>query len=466
MTRYAAVFRYALALMAVAAFMPAAAYAQGAGGSITGVVKDTSGAVLPGVTVEATSPVLTAPRAVVSDGTGQYRIVGLGPGSYTVTFTLTGFNTYKREGIDIVGDFTAKIDVEMKVGALEETITVSGQAPIVDVQSVQRQKVLTADIVEAVPTGKYFVNLGVLIPGVSASCSAACQGGVSQDTGGAAGDSSATLVAHGSRFRDQRISINNMTIRGTTGYLGVTGPNIEAQQETQIDTSGADASVGTGGVRINVVPKDGGNRFAGGLYATGTNEHFKSKNIDQKLIDRGLDGNTSVKTLYDVAPTFGGPIKKDSLWFFLSARHENNRNYAANLYQNANKNNPNVWNYVPDKSKPAVLGNPLPMVGGRITWQANAKNKFAGSYDYRDRCQCPNLGSAGTSPDAAINFTDNWTNVETIWTGSPAVSFHNNTYGMYHDRIYHDVFTFAYVPATSPAPPPSRGRFSVYSANP
>src|SRR6202008_4394197 len=111
-----------------------------------------------------------------------------------------------------------------------------------DVQSVQRQRVLTNDVVEAVPTGKYFVNLGVLIPGVSASCSAACRGGNSQDTGGSAGDSSATLVAHGSRFRDQRISINNMTVRGSTGYMGVTGPNIEAMQETQIDTSGADGS--------------------------------------------------------------------------------------------------------------------------------------------------------------------------------------------------------------------------------
>ena len=133
-----------------------------------------------------------------------------------------------------------------------------------DVQGVHRQTVLTNETVEAVPTGKYFVNLGVLIPGVSASCSAACQGGNSQDTGGDRGDSSATLIAHGSRFRDQRISINSMTVRGSTGYLGVTGPNIEAQQETQIDTSGADASVGTGGVRINVVPKDGGNRFGGG----------------------------------------------------------------------------------------------------------------------------------------------------------------------------------------------------------
>src|SRR5207249_10128559 len=158
-----------------------------------------------------------------TDGTCEYLFVDLKPGLYAVTFTLTGFNTYKRDGIALSGDFTAKIDADMKVGALEETITVSGEASIVDVQGVQRQRVLTAEVVEAVPTGKYFVNLGILIPGVSASCSAAYQTGTSQDTGGAMGDNSSTLIAHGSRFRDQRISLNNMTIRGSTGYMGVTG---------------------------------------------------------------------------------------------------------------------------------------------------------------------------------------------------------------------------------------------------
>ena len=395
--------RFALGLLLLVG-LPTAAFAQAAG-SITGIVKDTSGAVLPGVTVEAASPALIEKvRSVVSAGDGQYRIVNLGPGTYSITFTLPGFSTFKRDGVEMTGDFTATINAEMKVGAQEETITVTGEAPTVDVQGVQRQRVLTNEVVEAVPTGKYFVNLGVLIPGVSASCSAACQGGSSQDTGGSAGDSSATLVAHGSRFRDQRISINNMTVRGATGYLGVTGPNIEAMQETQIDTSGADASIGTGGVRINVVPKDGGNKFAGGFYFTGTNQHFQSKNVDQNLLNRGLAGNTSVKSLYDVAPTLGGPIMQDKLWFFLSYRRENNLNYAANLFENSAKNNPALFTYAPDLTKQTVLGNPLPMAGVRLTFQATARNKFSASFDYRDRCQCPNLGSAGTSPDAAMTF--------------------------------------------------------------
>src|SRR5262245_42269523 len=285
--------------------------------SITGVVKDTSGAVLPGVTVEAASPVLIEKvRSVVSDGTGQYRFVDLRPGTYVVTFTLPGFNTFKREGIELSGNFIATVNAELRVGSLEETITVTGESPVVDVQGTSRQRVITNDEVEAIPTGKYFVNLAVLIPGVSTSCSAACQSGTSQDTGGASGDSSATLITHGSRFRDQRIAINNMVVRGSTGYLGVTGPNIEAQQETQIDISGVDASVSTGGVRINVVPKDGGNSFGGGFFFSGTNEHFQADNIDEDLRNRGLTGTSKVKRLYDVAPTFGGPIQKDKVWFF------------------------------------------------------------------------------------------------------------------------------------------------------
>ena len=418
MRSVARVCKWPLALLLLVGLLPASAFAQGA--SITGIVKDTSGAVLPGVTVEASSPALIEKvRSVVSAGDGQYRIVNLVPGVYSVTFTLPGFSTFKRDGVELTGDFTATINGEMKVGAQEETITVTGEAPVVDVQGVQRQRVMTNEVVEAVPTGKYFVNLGVLIPGVSASCSAACQTGTSQDTGGASGDNMSTLIVHGSRFRDQRISINNMTVRGSTGYLGVTGPNIEAQQETQIDTSGADTSVGTGGVRINVVPKDGGNKFAGGLYLSGTNQHFQSKQgsgaggLDPGLIARGLVATTRVKENHDIAPTFGGPIKQDKLWFFVSLRQNNAQNYGANSFQNANINvnavcpGPacaNAWTYVPDQNTPGFTRDPLPMAGGRLTFQATPRNKFAASFDYRDRCQCNNLGTGGRSPDATQDF--------------------------------------------------------------
>src|SRR5204862_5630662 len=130
--------------------LPATVWAQAA---ITGVVKDASGAILPGVTVEAASPALIEKvRSVVTDGTGQYRIVDLRPGTYTVTFGLTGFSTVKRDGIELSGSFVATVNADMKVGAVEETITVSGATPIVDVQSVRRQTTLSNETLTTVPT--------------------------------------------------------------------------------------------------------------------------------------------------------------------------------------------------------------------------------------------------------------------------------------------------------------------------
>ena len=132
--------------------VPAAVYAQG---SITGVVADTSGGVLPGVTVEAASPVLIGQvRVVVSDGTGQYRIVGLPAGAYTVTFTLPGFAVVVREGIELTGTFTATVNADLRVGTLEETITVSGESPVVDVQTTTTERVVTPEIIETIPTSR------------------------------------------------------------------------------------------------------------------------------------------------------------------------------------------------------------------------------------------------------------------------------------------------------------------------
>src|SRR6478735_3672313 len=169
-------------VLLVILFAPVVASAQTS--AISGTVRDASGAVLPGVTVEVSSPALIEKtRSTVSDGSGLYQITQLVPGTYTVTFTLTGFSTYKRDGIELAGNFTATINADMKVGALEETITVSGEAPVVDVQGVARQRVLSNEVIESVPTGKNYTNLGVLVPGISAQCAQTCSSG-SQDVGG------------------------------------------------------------------------------------------------------------------------------------------------------------------------------------------------------------------------------------------------------------------------------------------
>src|SRR5439155_14413859 len=139
--------------------LPAIAAAQG---TIAGTVKDTSGAVMPGVTVEASSPALIEKtRSVVTDATGQYRIVDLRPGGYAVTFTLPGFATVKREGVELTGSFTATINVELKVGSVTETVTASGDSPIVDVQGTDQQRVLSKEVVDAIPAGRSHQQLAV-----------------------------------------------------------------------------------------------------------------------------------------------------------------------------------------------------------------------------------------------------------------------------------------------------------------
>src|SRR5262245_37587893 len=181
--------------------LPAAAFAQA---GIAGNVKDTSGAVLPGVTVEAASPALIEKtRSVVTDGAGNYKIENLRPGTYTVTFTLTGFNTVKREGIELAGSFVANVNADLKVGALEETITVTGETPLVDIQSTARQQVLSKDVIEAIPTGRSYYSLGVLLPGVQSS---------TNDVGGQDGGGMSSLSAHGGSTNDQRVLQNGLNV--------------------------------------------------------------------------------------------------------------------------------------------------------------------------------------------------------------------------------------------------------------
>ena len=154
------------ALLGCVLLAPTLLYAQ-AQASITGSVKDTSGAVLPGVTVEASSPELIEKvRGAVTDATGQYRIENLRPGRYTVTFTLAGFSTVRREEIDIAGSATFAVNVELRVGTLEETITVTGESPIVDVQTARRESVVSRDVITALPTAGGYSSILSLAPGI------------------------------------------------------------------------------------------------------------------------------------------------------------------------------------------------------------------------------------------------------------------------------------------------------------
>ena len=145
---------------------PAVMLGQGtSAASISGVVRDTSGAVLPGVTVEASSPALIEKiRSTVTDSEGLYRITELRPGVYAVTFTLSGFSVFRSKGIELAPNFNASINAELRIGALEETITVSGQTPLVDTQSATQSKVIPRSLLDAVPTAKSKFSIAALMP--------------------------------------------------------------------------------------------------------------------------------------------------------------------------------------------------------------------------------------------------------------------------------------------------------------
>src|SRR5579862_3787678 len=188
--------------------VPAAAFGQA---SIAGVVKDSSGAVLPGVTVEAASPVLIEKaRSVITDTTGQYKIIDLRPGTYAVTFTLTGFEAVKRQGIELTGSFAATVNAELKVGSVAETVTVTGESPIVDIQSVGQQRVLNKDVIDAIPAGRNYLDAAVLIPGLQAAQPGR---GSLMDVGGTNNLQTSTMTIHGNRSTDTRVLVDGLSIR-------------------------------------------------------------------------------------------------------------------------------------------------------------------------------------------------------------------------------------------------------------
>ena len=300
----------------------APASAQQASG-IAGTVRDTSGLAMPGVTIEAASPALIEKvRTVVSDGEGRYTVVDLRPGTYTVTFTLTGFSTVKRDGITLGVGFTASVNVAMQVGSLSETITVSGAAPVVDTTSMRKQETLNATELESLPSGNIGLQtLAYVTPGFAAT---QADVGGTRDTWSAQGNYTFFHGKTGTRanfdsFRNQYF----VNAASGVGYITDQG-NI---QELQIETSGMGAEAGSGSVSLNAIPKSGSNTFGGGLDGFFSNGGMQSANVRSNLNDWTLGNATlnstaaitsaaKVSRIYRMGGQFGGPIKQDKIWFF------------------------------------------------------------------------------------------------------------------------------------------------------
>ncbi|HEU4689650.1 MAG TPA: carboxypeptidase regulatory-like domain-containing protein, partial [Vicinamibacterales bacterium] len=384
-----------LAVLLVLLLLPAATYAQ-SNSNIGGVVRDSSGAVLPGVTVEAASPVLIEKvRTVVTDSAGRYQVINLVPGTYSVTFTLPGFTTVKRDGILLTASFTANVNVDMQVGNLEETLTVTGEASTVDVQSVVTQKVVTRDVLDAVPTGsRSVVNLGVLIPGVVVN---------NQDVGGSAFTSS-QIAIHGGRPGEQQLLYDGMMYnngQGRGGQYTAIATNDGTVQEISLETSGLGAESEMSGIRTNIVPKEGGNTFRGTVAGAFTNDSLQSDNLTDEFRAQGLLSVNTVRKIYDINPGLGGPIMKDKLWFYVSVRAWSAQQYVAGMFYNQS---PVPWRYEADTSQPALNIETNGNESLRLTWQAASKHKITGQYQYgqQDRpFYGYSLGQTLASPEAA-----------------------------------------------------------------
>jgi outer membrane receptor protein involved in Fe transport len=326
-----------------------------------------------------------------------------------VTFTLPGFTTVIRDGLALSGANTYVVDVALTVGGIEESVTVTGEAPIVDVQTVTRSQVLDQALIDALPTVQRYAALGALIPGV-----------VSNDlNNGATGDQMSSLSVHGGDNSGQRILSNGVNTSGIAGGGNISGvvPNANAAAEVVMDTSAASAELSQGGVRINYIPRDGGNTFAGSTNFSFSNASLQGSNFTQRLQDLGLGTPDTIEKSWDVSGGFGGPLLRDELWFWAAAQDFGAHNGAADSFYNLNAFNPNVWTYEPDTSRPGVNKGHWYNAQIRLTWQASQRNKLALSFDTQDFCRCPDNISATRAPEAGRDrrfphqmlYTAEWT---------------------------------------------------------
>jgi hypothetical protein len=350
-----------------AVVLPATAFAQASG--IAGVVKDTTGAVMPGVVVEASSPALIERvRSVTTDSQGQYKIVDLRPGAYTVTFTLPGFATVKREGIDLPAAFTATVNADLRVGALEETVTVSGSSPMVDTQTVLKRQVVAKDTIDAMPTSKNWSTIGVMTVGVSSN---------QNDVGGSAGEHQNQLKAHGGSFNDRLVQLDGLMNANMACNYSCTGlsTNDASTQELSYEFGAISAEVAGGGVRVNIIPKDGGNRFSGSGFVNFANDKLQGGNVDDTLRNQGIATADSILKIYDTSGALGGPLKKDTLWFFTAHRYWGYQQIRTNTFYESNQS---TFVFTPDLSRPGTETQRNESSDIRLTWQMSPKNKLSG----------------------------------------------------------------------------------------
>ena len=381
-----------------------AAFAQA---TIAGVVRDSSGAVLPGVVVEATSPALTEKvRTALTDGTGQYRIVTLPPGNYIVTFALTGFTTVKRDNVSVSGTGVIPINAELRLGSLQETITVSGESPLVDTQTTRRETVINSETINALPITRNYGGVLYATPGL------VVQPGVNAN---ALMPSMALFSAHGGISTEGRVFVDGVSVNGPFGQNSVTqfAFDVGNAQEMQVMVGGGLGESETGGPVANIIPRSGGNTYSGSAFFSGTQSNLQSDNITEELQARGIPTAPTVRKNWDSSFALGGPIARDRLWFFGNIRTIGIAQVvAAGMAPNLNLGDATRWGYAPAPGVETRFAESKFDLSMRLTGQVTPKNRVTFSYQPQYRC----LGSTLTTNADGCRVR------EDDWIGSPAGS--------------------------------------------
>jgi len=435
--------------------------AQAQEGQITGTVRDTSSAVVPGVLVETTSPALIEKvRSTTTDDNGQYRITNLPVGIYTVTFTLQGFTKQQRDNIELTSGFIASINATMTVGQLTEVVTVAGASPTVDVQSARQVTTFSGQELRDLPTARTMTSLMALTPGLM-------QGALAYNCVGGAGVwcnpniygfNSHTSILDTDGLNQGRIMVDGTVINSGSssiqGSSGGYGADIANAQEVNIQISGALGESETGGAAINIVPRTGGNRFAGNYFTSYTRQSWFDTNNGSYPTYTVLN---LIKQDHDVSASFGGPIKRDRLWFYSVGRLWGKEQFQGDgqpIFNNLNAGKAGA-NYVPDRSQaPLTYTNLTRAINARITYQATQKNKINIFWDEQLTCLDPCNGTVAsfTTPESTwsgqvhparlqqVSWTNPYTNRLLFEAG---VSVNTQLYDYTHHR---------YVPAVSSIP--------------
>jgi len=359
-----------------ALLLSSAAYAQSA---ITGVVKDTTGAAMPGVTVEASSDVLIEKvKSAITDESGNYRIADLRPGTYNVAFTLPGFKTFRRDGLLLPSEFTATVNAELAVGALEETITVTGASPVVDVTTSAKVAVLDREAIDLVPTGRTIQGMAQLVVGVNLNL---------PDTGGARAMQQTYMSTHGMSSSNTTILVDGVMVNGLQGDGAIQSYFNDAMNaEVSVQTSGIGAENSSGGVRMNMIPREGGNRFSGDFKASSRPGTWQSSNLTDRHKAKGLTVGNAIDRIIDYTLSLGGPIKKDKLWIFGSARYYSVNNFIPNTFF--------------DDGSQGIDDQFIKSGTARLTWQVTPRNKISAYFDEVDKYRGHDM-QANTDPETA-----------------------------------------------------------------